>query len=105
MRLCIHWVVQNTNNILSKSMPVVFTLSAFFFFYFLFNKGAKEIKGKGLGTQSQKRPHHTHLAGSKESSDELGYPHTESGRQAGGADAFFGRESYGKKGEGKKVHG
>ena len=34
----------------------------------------------GKGTQPQKRPHHTHLAGPKMSSNELGYPHTEVGR-------------------------
>jgi hypothetical protein len=28
-------------------------------------KGARNFKGKGLGTHPQKRPHHTHLAGSK----------------------------------------
>jgi len=51
-------------------------------------KKALEIKGKERGTQPQKRPHHTHLAGSKTSSNELGYPHTEVGsktRPAGGA--------------------
>jgi hypothetical protein len=29
-----------------------------------------------------KRPHHTHLPGSKRSSNNLGYPHTEEGRRA-----------------------
>jgi len=29
-------------------------------------KKALEIKGKERGTQPQKRPHHTHLAGSKD---------------------------------------
>jgi len=44
--------------------------------------GARKIKEKGLlGTQPQKRPYHTHLAGwFKEV--ELGYPHTEVERQA-----------------------
>ena len=42
-------------------------------------------KGKGLGTQPQKRPHHKYLVVSKKSSNELGYPQTEVGRPAGGA--------------------
>jgi hypothetical protein len=48
-------------------------------------KISEQIKGKGLGTQPQKRLHHKYLVGSKKSSDELGYPHTEVGRPAGGA--------------------
>ena len=47
-------------------------------------KALEKIKGIGIGTQPQKRSHHTYLAGSERSSNELGYPHTEVGRQAGG---------------------
>ena len=35
MCLCIHWVVQNTKQHFSSSMPVVFTLSALLFLFFL----------------------------------------------------------------------
>jgi uncharacterized protein affecting Mg2+/Co2+ transport len=49
-------------------------------------KISEQIKGKGLvGTQPQKRLHHKYLVGSKKSSNELGYPHTEVERPAGGA--------------------
>jgi hypothetical protein len=48
-------------------------------------EGPIKIKGKGLGTQPQKRPHHKYLDGSKKSSDEFGYLHIEVGRPAGGA--------------------
>ena len=48
-------------------------------------KGTRKIKGKGLGTQPQKRPHHKCLVGSKKSSNDLGYLHIEVGRTAGGA--------------------
>jgi hypothetical protein len=45
----------------------------------------EKIKGKGLGTQPQKRPHHIYLDGSTKSSNELGDLHIEVGRPAGGA--------------------
>jgi hypothetical protein len=45
----------------------------------------EKIKGKGLGTQQQKRPHQIYLVGSKKSSNELGHLHIEVGRPAGGA--------------------
>jgi hypothetical protein len=44
-----------------------------------------KFKGKRLGIQPQKRLHHKYLVNSKKSSNELGYPHTEVGRPAGGA--------------------
>jgi hypothetical protein len=48
-------------------------------------KVLEEIKGKGLGTQPQKQPHHIYLVGSKRSAIKLSYLHIEVGRPAGDA--------------------
>ena len=55
----------------------------------------KLVKRKGLDTQPQKRQHQT-LKGSERSSNELGHPHTEVGKQAGVADMLLTRRSCGK---------
>ena len=53
-------------------------------------KALEKIKGKGLGTQPQNRPHHIFLVGSKKSSNELDYLYIEVGRPATAGGAVCG---------------